>query len=73
MTGTLYGNAQYHWERGFFFGAALGALAAILVYTKCKRPTEAQWKKAFGITEVVAGRQVHAGEEVPSQSGVALR
>ena len=24
MTGTLYGNTQYAWPRGFFTGAALG-------------------------------------------------
>ena len=26
MTGTLYGEAQFHWVRGFLFGAALGRL-----------------------------------------------
>ena len=29
MTGTLYGTATFHWVRGFFFGASLGALAAL--------------------------------------------
>ena len=31
MTGTLYGTAHFHWVRGFFFGASLGALAALTV------------------------------------------
>jgi hypothetical protein len=39
MTGTLYGTSHYHWAFGFFFGAALGAVAAIIVTFKCKRPT----------------------------------
>ena len=39
MTGTLYGTASYAWPRGFFFGAALGAIAALIVTFKCKRPT----------------------------------
>jgi len=47
MTGTLWGNAQFHWERGFFFGAALGAIAAVVVYYKCKTPTRAQWERAL--------------------------
>ena len=46
MTGTLYGNATFHWQRGFFFGAALGALGAACVYFKCKRPTKEQWQTA---------------------------
>jgi MFS family permease len=46
MTGTLYGAASFHWERGFFFGAALGALAAVIVYLKCKQPTKEEWQAA---------------------------
>jgi MFS family permease len=46
MTGTLYGNAVFHWQRGFFFGAALGAVAAVIVYFKCKQPTKEEWKAA---------------------------
>ncbi len=42
MTGTLYGNPNFHWIRGFYFGAALGALAALTVTFFCKRPTEDQ-------------------------------
>jgi MFS family permease len=47
MTGTLYGTAEFHWVRGFFFGAALGAIAAIIVYFKCKPPTRDQWRHAL--------------------------
>jgi len=47
MTGTLYGTATFHWERGFFFGAALGALAALTVAFFCKPPTQAQMERAF--------------------------
>jgi OFA family oxalate/formate antiporter-like MFS transporter len=50
MTGTLYGAAQFHWVRGFFFGAALGAIAAVVVYFKCKPPTHAQWERALAKT-----------------------
>jgi len=46
MTGTLYGQAQFHWVRGFLFGAALGLSAAIIVYVKCKPPTREQWAAA---------------------------
>lgn len=38
MTGTLYGTATFHWAYGFFFGAALGALAALTVAFFCKPP-----------------------------------
>jgi MFS transporter, OFA family, oxalate/formate antiporter len=50
MTGTLWGAATFHWERGFFFGAGLGAIAAIVVYFKCKPPTRAQWERALAKT-----------------------
>ena len=46
MTGTLYGNPNFHWIRGFYFGAALGALAALTLVFFCKRPTEAQMEAA---------------------------
>lgn len=39
MTGTLYGTAVFHWERGFIFGAVLALLASVIVYYKCKPPT----------------------------------
>ncbi len=45
MTGTLYGNPSFHWIRGFFFGAALGALAALTVTFLCKPPTEGQMER----------------------------
>jgi len=47
MTGTLYGNAHYHWVRGFVFGATLAAIAAVTVFFKCKRPTVVQWERAL--------------------------
>jgi len=46
MTGTLYRTATFHWERGFFFGAALGALAALTVAFFCKPPSAAQMERA---------------------------
>lgn len=46
MTGTLYGTASFHWAFGFFFGAALGALAALTVAVFCKPPTPAQMERA---------------------------
>jgi MFS family permease len=46
MTGTLYGNAHFHWAFGFFFGAAIGALAALTVGFLCKQPTVEQMEKA---------------------------
>jgi MFS transporter, OFA family, oxalate/formate antiporter len=50
MTGTLWGTATFHWDRGFFFGAALGLVAAIIVYFKCKPPTQAQYERALART-----------------------
>jgi OFA family oxalate/formate antiporter-like MFS transporter len=46
MTGTLYGAAKFDWPAGFFFGAALGALAALTVGFGCRRPTEQQMETA---------------------------
>jgi MFS transporter, OFA family, oxalate/formate antiporter len=46
MTGTLYGTAHNNWPTGFFFGAGLGAIAALIVTFKCKRPTREQMEKA---------------------------
>jgi hypothetical protein len=46
MTGTLYGNTHFHWVYGFFFGAALGAIAALMVTFLVKRPTEAEVEAA---------------------------
>ncbi len=46
MTGTLYGTPHFHWLSGFVFGACLGALAALIVYFGCKRPTVAQMERA---------------------------
>jgi MFS transporter, OFA family, oxalate/formate antiporter len=56
MTGTLYGQAQYHWVNGFVFGAVLAALASVIVYNFCKAPTVEQMQKAVAATkEVPAG------------------
>jgi hypothetical protein len=46
MTGTLYGTATFHWAFGFFFGSALGALAAVTVAFFCRPPTTAQMDRA---------------------------
>ncbi len=54
MTGTLYGAATFHWERGFFFGAGLGAIAALVVYFKCKPPTREQYERALARTGTAA-------------------
>jgi MFS family permease len=51
MTGTLYGAAQFQWPRGFFFGAALGLLAAIVVFFKCRPPTVEQMREAVAKAE----------------------
>jgi MFS transporter, OFA family, oxalate/formate antiporter len=47
MTGTLYGTAQFHWLQGFVFGAALGAIAAVMVWFLCKPPTVPQMEAAI--------------------------
>jgi MFS family permease len=52
MTGTLYGTATYHWAFGFFFGAAIGALAALTVWFLCKPPTKEQMARAVELSEV---------------------
>ncbi|HEX3922446.1 MAG TPA: hypothetical protein VHY31_09180, partial [Streptosporangiaceae bacterium] len=58
MTGTLYGTAKFHWAFGFFFGAALGALAALTVTFLCRRPTPEQMERAVeGSEQSEAGRK----------------
>jgi MFS family permease len=54
MTGTLYGTAQYAWPRGFFSGAALGAIAVLVVTFKCKPPSVEQMQRAVERTEAAA-------------------
>jgi OFA family oxalate/formate antiporter-like MFS transporter len=51
MTGTLYGTSHYHWALGFFFGAGLGAIAALIVWLRCKRPTVEQMQEAVARAE----------------------
>jgi MFS family permease len=64
MTGTLYGSAQFHWERGFFFGASLGALGALVVYFKCAPPTREQWQTALAKAEAAEAAKVPIGPAV---------
>ena len=55
MTGTLYGTASFHWARGFFFGAAIGALAALTLVFLVRRPSVEQMEVAVrGHQEAVA-------------------
>jgi len=61
MTGTLYGTATFHWAFGFFFGAALGALAALTLIFFCKRPTVEQM-----------GQAVRASAKEPEQARPAV-
>jgi MFS family permease len=60
MTGTLYGDAQFHWVRGFVFGASLGAIAAVIVYFKCKPPTLAQRQAAVIMAQAAQQRSLSA-------------
>ena len=46
MTGTFYGSAHYHWVLGFFFGASLGARAALIMMFLAKRPSVEQMEAA---------------------------
>jgi len=46
MTGTLYGSAHFRWAFGFFFGAALGFLAMLMLVFLVKRPTEQEMEAA---------------------------
>ena len=46
MTGTLYGTAHFNWALGFFFGAGIGALAALTVAFLVKPPTVEQMEVA---------------------------
>ncbi len=42
----VYGKATFHWARGFYLGAGLGALAALTLIFGVRRPTEAQMEAA---------------------------
>jgi MFS family permease len=46
MTGTLWGNSHDAWPRGFFFGAALGLIAMLIMLLRVKRPTEQEMDAA---------------------------
>ena len=45
MTGTLYGTATFHWARGFFFGAALGAIAALIMIFRSSGRPWSRWRR----------------------------
>ena len=51
MTGTLYGTATFHWARGFFFGAALGLIAMLIMLFLVHRPTVEQMQEAVARSE----------------------
>jgi sugar phosphate permease len=70
MTGTIVGNAHFHWARGFIFGTTLAALAAVVVYFKCKPPTREQWQTALARAEQV--KPLGLMEEVPEPEGVVV-
>jgi MFS transporter, OFA family, oxalate/formate antiporter len=57
MTGTLYGTAHFHWAFGFFFGAAIGALAALTLIFLIRRPTVAQMEVAVRGHEAAVARK----------------
>jgi MFS family permease len=65
MTGTVLGNGQFHWARGFAFGATLATLAAIIVYFKCKPPTREQWQAALAKAEATERRNLAGATPVP--------
>jgi MFS family permease len=65
MTGTFYGTAHYHWILGFFFGAALGALAALTLIFLVRRPTVEQMQAAVRRHQEAVARK--AGKETPKE------
>jgi sugar phosphate permease len=70
MTGTIVGSAQFHWARGFAFGATLAALAAVVVYFKCKPPTREQWQTA--VAKASRAKPIPVVEDVPAPEGVVV-
>jgi MFS transporter, OFA family, oxalate/formate antiporter len=67
MTGTLVGNTQFHWERGFIFGVVLASLASVVVYKKCRPPTLEQYETA--VAKAAAAEPLPAIEGVPATEG----
>jgi MFS transporter, OFA family, oxalate/formate antiporter len=57
MTGTLYGTATFHWVRGFYFGAILGALAALTLIFLVRRPSVEQMEAAVRGHEAAVARK----------------
>jgi MFS family permease len=68
MTGTIVGNAQFHWARGFIFGVTLAALASVVVYFKCKPPTREQWQVAVAKAQAAESARVVDG--IPATEGI---
>jgi len=64
MTGTLYGTAHFHWASGFFFGGAIGALAALTLIFLVNRPTVEQMELAVRGHEEAVSRKGKAKEAV---------
>ena len=65
MTGTLtaVGSSTGPWAS---FGATLGALAAVVVYFKCKTPTREQWQQA-----VVKANSITTRREAETEAATA--
>jgi MFS family permease len=57
MTGTLYGTSHFHWLFGFVFGAALGAVAALIMTYLVKPPTLEQMQEAVTKSEARAAQR----------------
>jgi OFA family oxalate/formate antiporter-like MFS transporter len=70
MTGTIVGNTQFHWQRGFIFGVVLAALASVVVYFKCAPPTLEQWQTAVAKAE--AAELQTSGEPATAAEGISL-
>ncbi|HZR51805.1 MAG TPA: OFA family MFS transporter [Streptosporangiaceae bacterium] len=50
MTGTLYGTSHFHWVFGFFFGAALGLIAMLILRFWVTRPSEQEMEEAVRLS-----------------------
>jgi OFA family oxalate/formate antiporter-like MFS transporter len=71
MTGTIVGNAHFHWARGFIFGVTLAAVASVVVYFKCKPPTREQWQVAVAKARAESvGAVEGVPDGIPATEGV---
>jgi len=50
MTGTLYGSGHFRWVSGFFFGAALGLIAMLILKFWVSRPSEQEMEEAVRLS-----------------------